>query len=194
VPVSFLGWKDVLAGSGEAAARQGVFTREIIAFLRHCKQLHCPASIEVAKQYLAGLSEQARSERRDARGFNRSERKHRFAAALNSRSDCRARGSGRGLGRPRSAVIDRRYRRAQLGPARGAGGFGTRSDTTRRSVRRDLPPLFSAALAAPRHDREHGPILAIAIIRETRFGGDVRHERLELRARRAEIFRRIRHW
>ena len=51
-PVSFPGWKEALAASGESAARQNVFAREIIAFLRRCKQLHSPASVAPAKQYL----------------------------------------------------------------------------------------------------------------------------------------------
>jgi len=49
--VSFPTWKEALAASGESAARQNVFAREIIAFLRRCKQLHSPASVASAKQY-----------------------------------------------------------------------------------------------------------------------------------------------
>ena len=51
-PVTFPGWKDALAISGESPARRAVFSREIIGFLRHCKRVHSPASIELAKQYL----------------------------------------------------------------------------------------------------------------------------------------------
>ena len=65
-PVSFPGWKDVLAASGESAARQNVFAREIIAFLRRCKQLHSPASVEFAKQYLGTTPTQGETGAREA--------------------------------------------------------------------------------------------------------------------------------
>ena len=75
-PVSFPGWKDALAISGESAARQSVFTQEIIAFLRRCKQLHSPASVELAKQYLGTLPTQGETDARVAlRWFFRAARR-----------------------------------------------------------------------------------------------------------------------
>ena len=51
-PISFPGWATVLAQTAESAERHKEFFREIIAFLGHCKRVHSPASIELAKQYL----------------------------------------------------------------------------------------------------------------------------------------------
>ena len=65
-PVSFPGWKEALAASGESVARQQIFLREIIAFLHRCKQLHSPASVELAKQYLAALPTQGENGAREA--------------------------------------------------------------------------------------------------------------------------------
>ena len=65
-PVSFPGWKEALAASGESAGRQEVFAREIKTFLRRCKQLHCPASVEVAKQYIGTVAKQGETRAREA--------------------------------------------------------------------------------------------------------------------------------
>jgi hypothetical protein len=65
-PISFSGWKQALAASGESPSRQRVFAGEIMGFLRRCKQLHSPASVEFAKQYLDARPTQDGNEARDA--------------------------------------------------------------------------------------------------------------------------------
>jgi integron integrase len=65
-PISFRGWQEALVASGESPSRQRIFKGEIMGFLRRCKQLHSPASVELAKQYLDGLPTQDGNEARDA--------------------------------------------------------------------------------------------------------------------------------
>ena len=57
--VSFPDWKARLAAENWPPAVNQRATREIIGFLRHCKVLHSPACIAVAKTYLARLGTQA---------------------------------------------------------------------------------------------------------------------------------------
>jgi hypothetical protein len=65
-PISFQRWQQALATSGESLSRQRIFREEIMGFLRQCKQRHSPASVELAKQYLAAWPTQDGNEARDA--------------------------------------------------------------------------------------------------------------------------------
>lgn len=51
-PISFPRWKDALAQANLDPALEAIYAREIISFLKHCKTLHAPATIGLAKQYL----------------------------------------------------------------------------------------------------------------------------------------------
>ncbi len=51
-PVSFPEWKDVLRCSPLPPAIQAEHAREIIAFLRHCKDQRVPATVLLAKTYV----------------------------------------------------------------------------------------------------------------------------------------------
>ncbi len=53
-PVSFPGWKGVLAQANLSPALKVTYTREIITFLHHCKKCHSPATVPFIKQWLAG--------------------------------------------------------------------------------------------------------------------------------------------
>ena len=65
-PISFHGWQQALAASGESPSRQRVFEGEIMAFLRRCEEWHSPVSVELAKQYLAARPTQDGNDARDA--------------------------------------------------------------------------------------------------------------------------------
>jgi integrase len=60
--VSFPTWKSALASAALSAASQAAYRREILAFLHHCKIEHAPATVMLAKEYLA------KKERRGANG------------------------------------------------------------------------------------------------------------------------------
>lgn len=65
-PVSFPGWKEVLA---QASLSQGVkadYAREIITFLHHCKVSRAAATVELAKQYLSIREKQSTGPAREA--------------------------------------------------------------------------------------------------------------------------------
>jgi len=51
-PVSFPEWKQALAQAGLSRAGEVAYIREIITFLKHCKTLHVPATVLLAKQYV----------------------------------------------------------------------------------------------------------------------------------------------
>lgn len=51
--ISFRDWSPQLSRSGLPESRQAAFRREIIAFLAHCKASHAPATIALARAYLA---------------------------------------------------------------------------------------------------------------------------------------------
>ena len=65
-PIWFRGWEAALIASSESPSRQRVFKGEIMGFLRRCKQLHLPASVGLAKQYLGAQPTQAGNDARDA--------------------------------------------------------------------------------------------------------------------------------
>ena len=52
-PVTFRDWKERLATEPWAPAIKQQTARDIIGFLRHCKEVHAPASIVGAKGYIA---------------------------------------------------------------------------------------------------------------------------------------------
>ena len=60
-PVTFREWKDALAAEPWASVIKAQTARDIIGFLRHCKELHSPACIAVAKGYIAEREGQARN-------------------------------------------------------------------------------------------------------------------------------------
>ena len=51
-PISFPGWKQVLAQSGLPPAARNAFEDEIISFLKYCKARHARATVPIARQYL----------------------------------------------------------------------------------------------------------------------------------------------
>lgn len=65
-PISFPTWKEALAASLLSAEEQSAHRREILAFLHHCKVNHAPASIMLAKHYLAGREKQGATAARPA--------------------------------------------------------------------------------------------------------------------------------
>ncbi len=66
VVVSFPDWKEVLAGESFSAEEKEAFRRAILGFLHLCKVRHARASVELAKEYLAGLRAQEGSGARRA--------------------------------------------------------------------------------------------------------------------------------
>jgi integron integrase len=74
-PVSFPAWKEALAAADLAAEVKASHQREVIAFLRHCKNAHAPATIMLAKQYLeAGPRQETNGAREALRWFFRAAR------------------------------------------------------------------------------------------------------------------------
>lgn len=65
-PVSFPNWKEVLASADVSPPLQAAYTREILAFLKHCKASHAPATNELARQYLAWRETQSTGPAREA--------------------------------------------------------------------------------------------------------------------------------
>ena len=59
--MTFREWKECLAVEPWAESVKERTARDIIGFLRHCKEVHSPASIEMAKDYLAKSEGQARN-------------------------------------------------------------------------------------------------------------------------------------
>ncbi|MDO8544972.1 MAG: tyrosine-type recombinase/integrase [Opitutaceae bacterium] len=56
--VSFPTWKEALASAPLLPESQAGYRREILAFLHHCKVEHAPATVMLAKQYLAAKERQ----------------------------------------------------------------------------------------------------------------------------------------
>ena len=65
-PITFPNWKDALASAALSPAVQTAYTREILAFLKHCKASHAPATAELAKQYLSWREKQSPGPAREA--------------------------------------------------------------------------------------------------------------------------------
>lgn len=64
--VSFPDWKQVLWRTDASADTKAEFAREIITFLKYCKDQHAPATTELAKRYLAGRHEPTPGRAREA--------------------------------------------------------------------------------------------------------------------------------
>lgn len=65
-PVSFPDWKSELQRSAFGDAAKHIFAREIIGFLRHCKNRRAPATAQLAKAYIEAREQQTRAPVRDA--------------------------------------------------------------------------------------------------------------------------------
>lgn len=65
-PISFPTWKVTLAQAGMDATRQEAFRREILSFLKHCKDTRVPATADLAKQYLSVRERLSRGPAREA--------------------------------------------------------------------------------------------------------------------------------
>ena len=65
-PVSFPTWKTSLAQASLSPALKAAYTREILGFLRHCKQGRLAATVAVAKAYLAWREKQSAGPAREA--------------------------------------------------------------------------------------------------------------------------------
>lgn len=73
-PITFRDWAHTLDRSQLSLATKSAFRHEILNFLRHCRDQHTPASVEIARQY---LSTQKSAAPRDAlRWFFRAARTH----------------------------------------------------------------------------------------------------------------------
>ena len=64
--ISFRNWKQELAKEPFNRQLSAAYEMEIIAFLRHCKTHHAPATVELAKQYLAQAEARSAGPMRDA--------------------------------------------------------------------------------------------------------------------------------
>lgn len=65
-PVSFPDWLQVLSHAALASDVRASHRREVILFLKHCKQHHAPATVLLAKAYLEGMHAAADSPIREA--------------------------------------------------------------------------------------------------------------------------------
>lgn len=75
-PISFPSWKTALAQAPLGEALKAAYTREILSFLKHCKEARSAATVETAKRYLAWREKQSRGPSREAlRWFYREGRK-----------------------------------------------------------------------------------------------------------------------
>lgn len=112
-PVSFPNWKQALAQAALGATTEAAFAREIITFLKHCKTLHVPATVQLAKEYVE-IQERLRSGpvRPALRWFFRTAR----AQARNLGNEDRIPEEGRAAGGPRmpAAETDGRHGSAPL--------------------------------------------------------------------------------
>jgi integron integrase len=84
--VSFPEWKEALAAAELSADEKADFRREILAFLHLCKVRHVPATVILAKEYLAGRERQgAKAARPALRWFFRRGQAPREAASDSGR-------------------------------------------------------------------------------------------------------------
>lgn len=65
-PISFPDWKAALAQAPLSAALKAAYVREILSFLKHCKETHSAATVATAKRYLAWREKQGRGPSREA--------------------------------------------------------------------------------------------------------------------------------
>lgn len=75
-PISFANWKSALARAPLSEATKIAYTREILTFLKHCKERRCAATAAAAKMYLDWREKQGRGPARESlRWFYREGRK-----------------------------------------------------------------------------------------------------------------------
>ena len=75
-PISFPDWKAALNRASLSATLKAAYTREILSFLKHCKETRSAATVATAKHYLAWREKQGRGPSREAlRWFYREGRK-----------------------------------------------------------------------------------------------------------------------
>jgi len=65
-PISFPDWKAALAQAPLSDDLKAAFTREILSFLKHCKEARSAATVETAKRYLGWRENQSRGRSREA--------------------------------------------------------------------------------------------------------------------------------
>jgi hypothetical protein len=65
-PISFPNWKAALAQAPLGDALKAAYTREILSFLKHCKEARSAATVETAKRYLVWREKQSRGPSREA--------------------------------------------------------------------------------------------------------------------------------
>jgi integron integrase len=65
-PISFPDWKVQLANAGLKSGEHEAFRREIVTFLKHCKDTRSPATAALAKQYLEQREKISRAPAREA--------------------------------------------------------------------------------------------------------------------------------
>lgn len=65
-PISFAHWKQALAATTLSPDLRVAFEREIITFLKHCKDLRTPATVELARQYVQSDKERRKGPVREA--------------------------------------------------------------------------------------------------------------------------------
>jgi hypothetical protein len=75
-PLSFPEWKAALIREPWPPAKTESFRREILSFLRHCKQRHAPATVALIKRYLSEQEKRGAGQAREAlRWFYQAARK-----------------------------------------------------------------------------------------------------------------------
>lgn len=65
-PISFPNWKAALAQAPLGDALRATYIREILSFLKHCKETRSAATVATAKRYLVWREKQSRSPSREA--------------------------------------------------------------------------------------------------------------------------------
>lgn len=65
-PISFPDWKAALAQAPLSPSAKAAYTREILAFLKRCKEGRAAATVTVARQYLAWREKMSRGPAREA--------------------------------------------------------------------------------------------------------------------------------
>lgn len=86
-PISFPNWKAALAQAPLTEALKAAYIREILSFLRYCKELRTAATVETARRYLAWQEKQSRGPSREAlRWFYREGSRKQAAPDATSRT------------------------------------------------------------------------------------------------------------
>ncbi len=141
--VSFPAWKEALAGAGLSADERAEFRREILAFLHLCKVRHLPATVILAKEYLAGRERQgAKAARPALRWFFRRGQAQRETASNGERespgnasqTQIESHGAVESVDPPRAGQMDATGNR----PSRGGEPPQASKDTGGADWERDL--------------------------------------------------------